>query len=225
MKLSVLSSGSGGNSTIINSSDGSILIDAGITGKKLFERLESVAADAKNIMGIIITHDHHDHIDGAGVIARKLKIPVYIHRANYESSAEKLDKCEIIFIENEFKVGSFTIIPFPISHDGTANYAYNIISEGKKISHVTDIGIVTETVKFRIRDSDLLVMESWLCRAGFKNIRCVDVARTSPLEQRKTRWIQTESLKDFLDPHDPDKTVEGYPAPVRAIFLAEAGSS
>ncbi len=72
---------------------------------------------------------------------------------------------------------------------------------------------------------DLLVMESWLCRAGFKNIRCVDVARTSPLEQRKTRWIQTESLKDFLDPHDPDKTVEGYPAPVRAIFLAEAGSS
>ncbi len=160
MKLSVLSSGSGGNSTIINSSEGSILIDAGITGKKLFERLESVSADAHTIMGIIITHDHHDHIDGAGVTARKLKIPIYIHRANFESLAEKLEKCEIIFIENEFKVGSFTIIPFPISHDGTANYAYNIISGGKKISHVTDIGVVTETVKFRIKDSDLLVLES-----------------------------------------------------------------
>ena len=70
---------------------------------------------------------------------------------------------------------------------------------------------------------DFLVMESWLYRAGFKNIRCVDVARTSVEEQRKTRWIQTESLKDFLDPDDPDKTVEGYPGPVRAIFLAEAG--
>jgi tRNA (mo5U34)-methyltransferase len=70
---------------------------------------------------------------------------------------------------------------------------------------------------------DLSVMESWLCRAGFGKIRCVDVARTSLEEQRKTRWIQTESLKDFLDPHDPDKTVEGYPSPVRAIFLAEAG--
>ena len=69
---------------------------------------------------------------------------------------------------------------------------------------------------------DLLVMESWLSRAGFKNIQCVDIARTSSDEQRKTRWIQTESLKDFLDPHDPDKTVEGYPAPVRAVFLAEA---
>ena len=69
---------------------------------------------------------------------------------------------------------------------------------------------------------DLLVMESWLLRAGFINIRCVDVTKTSLEEQRKTRWIQTETLKDFLDPGDPDKTVEGYPAPVRAIFIATA---
>ncbi|MBU1341037.1 MAG: tRNA 5-methoxyuridine(34)/uridine 5-oxyacetic acid(34) synthase CmoB, partial [Proteobacteria bacterium] len=69
---------------------------------------------------------------------------------------------------------------------------------------------------------DLLVMESWLLRAGFTNIRCVDVTKTSFKEQRKTKWIQTESLKDFLDPDDPGKTVEGYPAPVRAIFIAQA---
>ena len=69
---------------------------------------------------------------------------------------------------------------------------------------------------------DLLAMESWLLRAGFTNIRCVDVTKTSFEEQRKTRWIQTESLTDFLDPSDPDKTIEGYPAPVRAVFIAEA---
>ncbi|MCK5837992.1 MAG: tRNA 5-methoxyuridine(34)/uridine 5-oxyacetic acid(34) synthase CmoB, partial [Desulfobacula sp.] len=69
---------------------------------------------------------------------------------------------------------------------------------------------------------DLLAMESWLLRAGFRDIQCVDVTKTSLEEQRKTPWIQTESLKDFLDPHDPDKTVEGYPAPVRAIFMATA---
>ena len=69
---------------------------------------------------------------------------------------------------------------------------------------------------------DLLVMKSWLLRAGFKDIRCVDITKTSIEEQRKTRWIQTETLKDFLDPNDPDKTVEGYPAPVRAIFIATA---
>lgn len=69
---------------------------------------------------------------------------------------------------------------------------------------------------------DLAAMESWLLRAGFKNIRCVDVTKTSLEEQRKTRWIHTETLKDFLDPNDPDITVEGYPAPVRAIFIANA---
>ncbi|MCK5663306.1 MAG: DUF1698 domain-containing protein, partial [Thiotrichaceae bacterium] len=65
-----------------------------------------------------------------------------------------------------------------------------------------------------------LVMESWLLRAGFKNIKCVNVEKTSFKEQRKTEWINTETLKDFLDPDDPDKTIEGYPAPVRAIYIA-----
>lgn len=70
---------------------------------------------------------------------------------------------------------------------------------------------------------DLLVVESWLLRAGFTNIRCVDIEKTSVKEQRKTRWIHTETLSDFLDPDNSDKTIEGYPAPVRAIFIANAG--
>ncbi|WP_289022655.1 tRNA 5-methoxyuridine(34)/uridine 5-oxyacetic acid(34) synthase CmoB [Desulfobacter postgatei] len=69
---------------------------------------------------------------------------------------------------------------------------------------------------------DLSAMEAWLVRAGFSDIRCVDITDTTPEEQRKTQWIQTESLENFLDPEDPEKTVEGYPAPVRAIFLATA---
>ncbi|HBT87708.1 DUF1698 domain-containing protein, partial [Desulfobacter sp.] len=69
---------------------------------------------------------------------------------------------------------------------------------------------------------DLSAMEAWLVRAGFSDIRCVDITDTTAEEQRKTQWIQTESLENFLDPEDPGKTVEGYPAPVRAIFLATA---
>ncbi|MGD9824657.1 tRNA 5-methoxyuridine(34)/uridine 5-oxyacetic acid(34) synthase CmoB [Desulfobacter sp.] len=69
---------------------------------------------------------------------------------------------------------------------------------------------------------DLSVMAAWLARAGFSDIRCVDITDTNFEEQRKTQWIQTESLEDFLDPQDPSKTVEGYPAPVRAIFIATA---
>jgi tRNA (mo5U34)-methyltransferase len=62
----------------------------------------------------------------------------------------------------------------------------------------------------------------WLTRSGFDDIQCVDVSTTTSEEQRRTDWIDTETLADFLDPKDPQKTVEGYPAPVRAMLLATA---
>ncbi|MCK5543507.1 MAG: tRNA 5-methoxyuridine(34)/uridine 5-oxyacetic acid(34) synthase CmoB [Desulfobacterales bacterium] len=69
---------------------------------------------------------------------------------------------------------------------------------------------------------DLKCMQSWLERAGFSDIKCIDVTKTTIEEQRQTDWIQTESLINFFDPKDHNKTIEGYPAPVRAIFTASA---
>jgi len=65
-------------------------------------------------------------------------------------------------------------------------------------------------------------LTNWLGRTGFTNIRCIDITRTTSDEQRETEWIQTESLRDFLDPDDASRTIEGYPAPLRATFTAEA---
>jgi len=65
-------------------------------------------------------------------------------------------------------------------------------------------------------------LTNWLQRTGFANVRCIDVTPTTSAEQRKTEWIQTESLSDFLDPADPKRTIEGYPAPLRATLVAEA---
>ena len=67
----------------------------------------------------------------------------------------------------------------------------------------------------------LSTLEQWLQRIGFKQIRTVDITPTSPQEQRSTEWMTFESLPDFLDPTDPKKTIEGYPAPLRATLLAE----
>ncbi len=64
-------------------------------------------------------------------------------------------------------------------------------------------------------------LELWLARAGFRNIRTVDVTATTVEEQRATAWMPFESLADFLDPADPSRTIEGHPAPLRAILLAE----
>jgi len=68
----------------------------------------------------------------------------------------------------------------------------------------------------------IAMMEIWLKRSGFKNIRCVDVAVTSTDEQRSTDWMQFESLSDFINPNDASQTIEGYPAPKRAVFIAES---
>lgn len=65
-------------------------------------------------------------------------------------------------------------------------------------------------------------LENWLTRVGFSDIRTVDVSATSVDEQRSTEWMRTHSLKDFLDPNDLSKTIEGYPAPVRAVTIAKA---
>ncbi len=70
----------------------------------------------------------------------------------------------------------------------------------------------------------IATLNDWLVRCGFKRIEVVDITATSINEQRTTPWMQFESLADFLDPHDPSKTIEGYPAPVRAIVVAERPS-
>ena len=67
----------------------------------------------------------------------------------------------------------------------------------------------------------LPVLTSWMHKAGFKNVRCIDITPTTEQEQRKTDWMTFESLNDFLDPEHPDKTVEGHPAPIRAVMLGE----
>lgn len=65
-----------------------------------------------------------------------------------------------------------------------------------------------------------LALKNWLKKCGFVDIRIADVSVTTTEEQRRTEWMVTESLADFLDPHDPGKTVEGYPAPKRAVLIA-----
>ena len=63
-------------------------------------------------------------------------------------------------------------------------------------------------------------LRTWLTRSGFDNIQCVDITPTTLAEQRKTMWIDSNSLETFLDPHDKNHTVEGYPAPIRAVVTA-----
>lgn len=160
MLVSPLSSGSKGNATLFESHGQLILIDNGLSGKEFFSRMEQIEKNPADLSAIIITHDHGDHIKGAGILARKLKIPIYLHRENHAKKAQLFEKCELVFIEKSFTIENFQVTPFEIPHDASANYAYNIEAEGKKVSLVTDLGFVTTLVRQKISGSDLLILES-----------------------------------------------------------------
>ena len=92
MKFSVLGSSSSGNSSFIEMGNKRFLIDAGFSGKKTIEKLESIKRNINDINGILITHEHSDHIQGLGVLSRKHDLPIYISRQSYYSIKEKIGK-------------------------------------------------------------------------------------------------------------------------------------
>ena len=85
MRMTVLASGSRGNSTVLSSSTASILVDAGISCRETLKRMHSAGEDPQKLKGIVISHEHQDHVAGLQVLARKLQIPVYITEATYHS--------------------------------------------------------------------------------------------------------------------------------------------
>jgi len=105
MKISILGSGSGGNSTFVEIEDYKLLVDTGFSCKKTEEKLEKIGKKLSDISAILITHEHSDHINGAGVIARKYDIPIYITPESYRAGAVKLgeiDKSLLNFIDGDF---------------------------------------------------------------------------------------------------------------------------
>lgn len=162
MKISILGSGSSGNSIFIEINNIKILIDAGFSGKKIKEKLEVIGEDINNIEALLITHEHGDHILGAGIISRKHNIPIYITKESYRASEHKLGKINpsnLIFIENPFYLGEVLITPFDVMHDATRTIGFSIEHSGKKLTLATDIGHITNIVREHFKDSQIMVIE------------------------------------------------------------------
>jgi phosphoribosyl 1,2-cyclic phosphodiesterase len=163
MKLSVLGSGSRGNSTLISNGDFSLLIDAGFSGRELDERLSTLGYSLKEIGAVLITHDHGDHINGAGVVARNAGATVFTHKKTEKKLRRRLGKrVEFEFIEanDSFELGGMKITPFETPHDAIRSVGYIIESDGYKIGYATDVGHPSETVIHSLKQCDTLVLES-----------------------------------------------------------------
>ena len=167
MELCSIASGSSGNCICVGSDDCHVLIDAGISGKKVEAGLNSLGMKTEEMKGILVTHEHTDHIAGLGVVARRYGIPIYATRGTIDAilhtkSVGKVD--EALFCEvtpgTEFTIGDLEIEPIPISHDAADPVAYKIRHEDRTAAVVTDLGTYDEKIIEKIRELDVLLLEA-----------------------------------------------------------------
>lgn len=162
VQFSILGSGSRGNSVYIATKKSALLIDAGFSGKQLIERLAGVGGDIDQVRGVLLTHEHNDHISGAGVLARRLRIPLFANEGTYRGGEKKLGK---LHSRKEFTTGErfefedFEIRSFRTLHD-TEDPVGFVVSDGNcSIGYCTDTGKVTHLMAARLRDCDCLILE------------------------------------------------------------------
>jgi phosphoribosyl 1,2-cyclic phosphodiesterase len=165
LQFSVLASGSTGNSFFIGNEKTQFLVDAGLSAKGLEEQLIKIDRNIKDIDGILITHEHIDHVKGIGVIARKHNIPIYANEKTWKSIGESLGKipleCRNLFeVEDNKVLEGLGIESFATSHDAAEPMGYVFHNNGKKLVYITDTGYVSQRVKSIIKDADIYIFES-----------------------------------------------------------------
>lgn len=166
-ELIPLFSSSKGNSTLIKTGRTNILIDAGVSGKKMISALESNELLGDDIDGIFITHEHNDHIGGVGILSRKFDIPIFALEDTWkyiikQNKIGKINFNNINVIHKEEKcfINEICVEPFDISHDASDTAGYNIFVNNKKLSVATDIGMITSTLIEKLSGSNKIVLES-----------------------------------------------------------------
>lgn len=162
-KVCQLFSGSSGNSIYISCSQAKILVDAGVTAKRIETALAQIGEDAKSIDAIFITHEHTDHISGVRVLASRYGIPVFAPNAVLEKMWENgsINNKVTAFCADSTELCGVDITPFALSHDSVECVGYKFVMPDKrKISVCTDTGFVTPQAREMLMGSDLVFLES-----------------------------------------------------------------
>lgn len=162
MRICVLASGSSGNATFIQMGETKLLVDAGISARRIQAELRSVGVAASELNGILITHEHRDHIAGLATMTKKYRIPVYARtRTLYSMGCRtQIDQEYQNEIMDCLAIGGVRVQVFNVPHDAADPVGYSFFYGGKKCTVATDIGFVTETVQKALDDSDAVVLES-----------------------------------------------------------------
>ena len=164
-KYCSLYSGSSGNSFFVQSDTTNLIIDAGVSLKKICTALDGMNIDGTSINAILVTHDHIDHTKSIAALSNKYNIPVYANKKTWDAIPDIACKIhennkKTFNILEEFLIGDIKVFPFQTPHDAADPCGFNLYNSGKKISIATDIGYVSEEVLEHLKNSSSVLLEA-----------------------------------------------------------------
>lgn len=167
MRMMSIASGSSGNAIYVGSDTTHILVDAGISGKRIEEGLKKLELDGHSLDAILITHEHSDHVQGLRVFSKKYSVPIYATPGTIRAIRSTTGGAEIdpflfheVTYDESFIMKDIQIYPMRISHDAAQPVAYRFSSEGKKAAILTDAGTYDTYITGNLQDLDAIYLEA-----------------------------------------------------------------
>ncbi|KML40613.1 MULTISPECIES: MBL fold metallo-hydrolase [Bacillaceae] len=165
LQFSVLASGSTGNAIFVETEEHSFLVDAGLSGKQMEGLFQHIGRDIGKLSGILVTHEHSDHIKGVGILARKYNLPIYANEKTWLAMDGLIGQVPVdqkfhFDMEAVKTFGSLDIQSFGVSHDAADPMFYVFHHNGKKLVLITDTGYVSDRMKGLISNAEAYVFES-----------------------------------------------------------------
>ncbi|MEM9080294.1 MAG: MBL fold metallo-hydrolase [Verrucomicrobiota bacterium] len=200
MKLAVLGSGSGGNATVFENGGRYFMVDAGLSSRQLVKRMEFLGVNPEKLEGILLTHEHGDHIQGLTVFARKHAVPVYTTALTQEAIREKVpavSQWKLFAAGQEFEVAGVEVTSFSIPHDAVDPVGFVFESSGQKAGVLTDLGYVTPVVQEKLAGVRALFLEANYCEQMLE----ADPNRPWSLKQRissRHGHLSNEQARDLV---------------------------
>lgn len=165
LKMSVLASGSSGNCTYIESDNQKILVDAGLSGKKVEQLFAMIDRSVDQVDAILVTHEHKDHIHGVGVLSRKYNIPVYANSQTWQQLDKMLGKIHpdnrrVFESEKMLTFGDVDILSYQVSHDAIQPQFYAFQKGDSRFVMLTDTGYVSDKLRQDLKNATAYLIES-----------------------------------------------------------------
>jgi phosphoribosyl 1,2-cyclic phosphodiesterase len=165
MKLCPLCSGSSGNATYIEAGNARLLIDAGLSCKRICELLDRIGIEPRSLSAILITHEHVDHVRGVNVLSKKFDLPVYANADTWSVLKPSLSRVApknvcVFESDRDFYIAGARVLPFSVPHDAIHCVGYTVSSGGKKVGVCTDLGHADARILSILSGCDLLLFEA-----------------------------------------------------------------